>query len=185
MGRERRDMPVKRASGKHPSQRALATRQRVENRACVAVYDRVSSHNRTLRMQNRALREYATRRGWGHCDAGERSGLWRFTAADAGKVMEAARRRESTWYPCPRPQDPLRPLRQRRPHFLLRRPPFPPVRLLHRRRRQGLRPGSRHYCPHYPRAAPRPSPRYNPKPPIQQISLSPGILNPPRSLPMN
>src|SRR6516165_9080614 len=66
MGRECRDMPVKRASAKRKSRRVFGHPGKSSKAVLRAgLYARVStSDQQTLPMQLRALREYAARRGW-------------------------------------------------------------------------------------------------------------------------
>jgi hypothetical protein len=89
-GRERRDMPVKRASVKTKSRRVFGHPGKLPKAALRAgLYARVSTNDQqTLPMQLRALREYAARRGWmmwiagplkggfGGEDPGTWMGLW-------------------------------------------------------------------------------------------------------------
>jgi len=66
MGREHRDMPVKRASTNNKSRRVFGHPDKRSKTALRAgLYARVSTNDQqTLPMQLRALREYAARRGW-------------------------------------------------------------------------------------------------------------------------
>ena len=63
------------------------------------LYARVSTNDQqTLAMQSRAMREYAARRGWTivmQVREVNSGAVWRQARE---KLLEAARRRESTWY---------------------------------------------------------------------------------------
>src|SRR4029453_14338118 len=61
----------------------------------VGLYARVSTHDQqTLPMQNRAMREYATRRGWGFVLQVEEVGSGASQRERREQLLEAARRRE-------------------------------------------------------------------------------------------
>jgi putative DNA-invertase from lambdoid prophage Rac len=89
-------MPVKRASEKHKSRRVFGhpgKRTRTALRA--GLYARVSTHDQqTLPMQNRALREYAARRGWTTTMQVKEVGSGAAQRQMREKLMEAARRRD-------------------------------------------------------------------------------------------
>jgi predicted site-specific integrase-resolvase len=89
-------MPEKRASGKHESRRVFGHPGKLPKTALrAALYARVSSHDQqTLPMQNRALREYAARRGWTTTMQVKEVGSGVSERKMRDKLMEAARRRE-------------------------------------------------------------------------------------------
>ena len=89
-------MPVKRASGKQESRRVFGhPGKRSKTGLRVALYARVSSHDQqTLPMQNRALREYAARRGWAITMQVKEVGSGASQRQMREKLMEAARRRD-------------------------------------------------------------------------------------------
>ena len=93
---EHPDMPVKRASKKPKSQRVFGhPAKRVENVLRVGLYARVSTHDQqTLSMQNRAMREYAVRRGWTIVTQVKEVGSGASRRQAREKLIEAARRRE-------------------------------------------------------------------------------------------
>jgi DNA invertase Pin-like site-specific DNA recombinase len=96
MRRERYEMPVNRGSAESQSRRVFGhpgKRTRTAFRA--ALYARVSSHDQqTLPMQNRALREYAARRGWTTTMQVKEVGSGAAQRQMREKLMEAARRRD-------------------------------------------------------------------------------------------
>jgi DNA invertase Pin-like site-specific DNA recombinase len=89
-------MPIKWASGKHESRRVFGHPGKLpKTRLRAALYARVSSHDQqTLPMQNRALREYAARRGWATTMQVKEIGSGAAQRQMREKLMEAARRRE-------------------------------------------------------------------------------------------
>ena len=89
-------MPVKRASGKQASRRVFGhPGKTVKSALRAGLYARVSSHDQqTLPMQNRALREYAARRGWTTTMQVKEVGSGATQRQMREKLMEAARRRE-------------------------------------------------------------------------------------------
>ena len=89
-------MPVKRASGKHESRRVFGhPGKQPKTGLRAALYARVSSHDQqTLPMQNRALREYAAKRGWHITMQVKEVGSGSAQRHMREKLMEAARRRE-------------------------------------------------------------------------------------------
>jgi putative DNA-invertase from lambdoid prophage Rac len=89
-------MPIKRASGKHKSPRVFGhPGKRSKTGLRAALYARVSSHDQqTLPMQNRALREYAARRGWTTTMQVKEVGSGAAQRQMREKLMEAARRRD-------------------------------------------------------------------------------------------
>jgi putative DNA-invertase from lambdoid prophage Rac len=93
---EQREMPVKRGSEQSKSRDVFghpAKSAKAELRA--ALYARVStSDQQTLSMQNRALRDYAARRGWTVALQVREVGSGASQRELRDKLMEAARRRE-------------------------------------------------------------------------------------------
>jgi len=89
-------MPGKRASQKTESRRVFGQgsgRRKAAFRA--GLYARVSTHDQqTLPMQNRALREYAARRGWTVVMQVKEVGSGAAQREAREKLLEAARRRE-------------------------------------------------------------------------------------------
>jgi putative DNA-invertase from lambdoid prophage Rac len=89
-------MPAKRASLLTESRRVFgqgAGRRKTPFRA--GLYARVSTHDQqTLPMQNRALREYAARRGWTVVTQVKEVGSGAAQREAREKLLEAARRRE-------------------------------------------------------------------------------------------
>src|SRR5579863_2098227 len=93
---EHRDMPVKRASVKPKSRRVFGHPARTRKTALrAALYARVSTNDQqTLPMQNRAMREYAARRGWTVAMQVKEVGSGASQRQMREKLIEAARRRE-------------------------------------------------------------------------------------------
>ena len=89
-------MPVKRASGKHEPRRVFGHPDKaMKNTLRAGLYARVSTNDQqTLRMQNRALREYAARRGWTTTMQVKEVGSGAAQRQMREKLMEAARRRD-------------------------------------------------------------------------------------------
>jgi DNA invertase Pin-like site-specific DNA recombinase len=88
-------MPVKRALQKAKSDNVFGQSRRLAKMLRAGVYARVSTNDQqTLAMQNRALREYAARRGWAVAMQVRdvNSGAAKRVARE--KLLEAARRRE-------------------------------------------------------------------------------------------
>src|SRR6516164_3699277 len=88
-------MPVKRGSAQAKSAHLFGHARRPARMFRVGLYARVSTHDQqTLAMQNRAMREYAARRGWTIALQVREvnSGAARREARE--KLIEAARRRE-------------------------------------------------------------------------------------------
>jgi DNA invertase Pin-like site-specific DNA recombinase len=88
-------MPIKRASAKAKSGHVFGQARRPTKMLRAALYARVSTNDqRTLAMQNRAMREYAVRRGWTIALQVREvnSGAARREARE--RMLEAARRRE-------------------------------------------------------------------------------------------
>src|SRR6516165_4388728 len=96
MGRECRDMPVKRASAKRKSRRVFGHPGKSSKAVLRAgLYARVSTNDQqTLPMQLRALREYAARRGWSVFSQVKEVGSGASQRQMREKLIEAARRRE-------------------------------------------------------------------------------------------
>src|SRR5579859_4419667 len=89
-------MPVKRASGKRQSRKVFGHPGRRTGTVLRAgFYARVSTHDQqTLPMQNRAMREYAARRGWTVAMQVKEVGSGASQRQMREKLIEAARRRE-------------------------------------------------------------------------------------------
>ncbi|HEV2474012.1 MAG TPA: recombinase family protein [Chthonomonadales bacterium] len=89
-------MPVKRDSEKRQSQRVFGhSGKRSTTGLRAGLYARVSTHDQqTLSMQNRALREYAARRGWTIVMQAKEVGSGATQRQMREKLIEAARRRE-------------------------------------------------------------------------------------------
>jgi DNA invertase Pin-like site-specific DNA recombinase len=88
-------MPIKRASAKAKSGHVFGQARRPTKMLRAGLYARVSTNDqRTLTMQNRAMREYAVRRGWTIALQVREvnSGAARREARE--RMLEAARRRE-------------------------------------------------------------------------------------------
>jgi DNA invertase Pin-like site-specific DNA recombinase len=96
MRQERYEMPVNRGSAESQSRRVFGHPGKLpKTRLRAALYARVSSHDQqTLPMQNRALREYAARRGWATTMQVKEIGSGAALRQMREKLMEAARRRE-------------------------------------------------------------------------------------------
>ena len=89
-------MPVKRASVKSKSRTVFGhPGKRSKTGLRAALYARVSNHDQqTLPMQNRALRDYATRRGWVVAMQVKEVGSGASQRQLRDRLMEAARRRD-------------------------------------------------------------------------------------------
>ncbi|MGZ4824816.1 MAG: recombinase family protein [Terriglobales bacterium] len=89
-------MPLKRPSAKHKSRRVFGhPGKQPKSRLRAALYARVSSNDQqTLPMQNRALRDYAGRRGWAITMQVKEVGSGASHRQMREKLMEAARRRD-------------------------------------------------------------------------------------------
>jgi DNA invertase Pin-like site-specific DNA recombinase len=88
-------MPVKRASQKEKSDRVFGQRRKSPKMFRAGLYARVSTNDQqTLPMQNRALREYAARRGWAIALQVREVGSGAVERQAREQLMEAARRRE-------------------------------------------------------------------------------------------
>src|SRR5271166_4692357 len=88
-------MPVKRPSRKAESGDVFGQRRNKKEMLRAGLYARVStSDQQTLAMQNRALREYAARRGWTVVMQVKEVGSGAAQREAREKLLEAARRRE-------------------------------------------------------------------------------------------
>ena len=88
-------MPAKRTSGKPKSDRVFGQRRKETKMFRVGLYARVSTlDQQTLPMQNRAMREYAARRGWTIVMQVREIGSGAAQREAREKLLEAARRRE-------------------------------------------------------------------------------------------
>ena len=89
-------MPLKRASGRQQSRRVFGHPGKPPKTALRAgLYARVSTHDQqTLPMQNRALRDYAVRRGWAIAMQVKEVGSGATQRQMREKLIDAARRRE-------------------------------------------------------------------------------------------
>src|ERR1035437_3264760 len=88
-------MPVKQSSGIKKSGRVFGQGQKAAKTIRVGLYARVSTlDQQTLPMQNRAMREYAVRRGWTIAMQVKEVGSGASQQQMREKLLEAARRRE-------------------------------------------------------------------------------------------
>ena len=88
-------MPVKQSSGIKKSGRVFVQGQKAAKTIRVGLYARVSTlDQQTLPMQNRAMREYAVRRGWTIAMQVKEVGSGASQQQMREKLLEAARRRE-------------------------------------------------------------------------------------------
>ena len=86
-------MPAKRASRKTKSRRVFGHAPKTQIRA--GLYARVSTHDQqTLKLQNRAMRDYAARRGWAIAIEVKEVGSGSSVRELRQKLLEAARRRD-------------------------------------------------------------------------------------------
>jgi len=93
--RERREVRVKQGSGSRKSGKVFGQGQKNAKMVRAALYARVSTQDQqTLPMQNRAMREYAARRGWAIAMQVKEVGSGALRRQRREKVIEAARRRE-------------------------------------------------------------------------------------------
>src|SRR2546428_202995 len=89
------EMPVKRASRTTGSQGVFGQRRRPAKMLRAGLYARLSTNDQqTLPMQMRALRDYATRRGWTIALQVREVGSGAVQRQAREQLMEAARRRE-------------------------------------------------------------------------------------------
>src|ERR1700751_4822922 len=90
-----RKMPVKQGSGSRKSGKVFGQGQKNAKMVRAGLYARVSTQDQqTLPMQNRAMREYATRRGWTITQQVKEVGSGALQRQQREKLLEAARRRE-------------------------------------------------------------------------------------------
>ena len=95
MPRELREVPVKQGSVIKKSGRVFGQGQKSAKTIRVGLYARVSTlDQQTLPMQNRAMREYAARRGWAIALQVKEVGSGATQRQLREKLLEAARRRE-------------------------------------------------------------------------------------------
>src|SRR5271168_2515095 len=88
-------MPVKQGSGIKKSGRVFGQGQKNAKMVRAGLYARVSTQDQqTLPMQNRAMREYATRRGWTIAMQVKEVGSGAAQRQRREELLEAARRRE-------------------------------------------------------------------------------------------
>src|ERR1035438_5842858 len=88
-------MPVKQGSGIRKSGRVFGQGQKTAKMVRAGLYARVSTQDQqTLPMQNRAMREYAVRRGWTVAMQVKEVGSGALQRQQREKLLEAARRRE-------------------------------------------------------------------------------------------
>ena len=88
-------MSVKQGSGSTKSAKVFGQGQKNAKMVLSALYARVSTQDQqTLPMQNRAMREYAARRGWAIAMQVKEVGSGALQRQRREKVIEAARRRE-------------------------------------------------------------------------------------------
>lgn len=95
MRREYQKMPVNRGPAKSRSRKVFGQGRTPTPTIRAGLYARVSTHDQqTLPMQNRAMREYAARRGWAIARQVKEVGSGSSQRQLREKLMEAARRRE-------------------------------------------------------------------------------------------
>src|SRR5579863_3931641 len=88
-------MPRKRASRRHKSDHVFGQARRLAKMLRAGLYARVSTNEQqTLAMQNRAMREYAARRGWTVAMQVREVGSGAAKREAREKLLEAARRRD-------------------------------------------------------------------------------------------
>ncbi len=88
-------MPVKRASGRRESAKGFRPPQKTIEMVRAGLYARVSTQDQqTLPMQNRAMRKYASRRGWTIAMQVKEVGSGATQRQLREKLLESARRRE-------------------------------------------------------------------------------------------
>src|ERR1022692_501882 len=88
-------MPVKQGSGIRKCGRVFGQGQKTAKMVRAGLYARVSTQDQqTLPMQNRAMREYAVRRGWTVAMQVKEVGSGALQRQQREKLLEAARRRE-------------------------------------------------------------------------------------------
>src|SRR5580692_12210058 len=95
MPRELREVPVKQGPGIRKSRKVFGQGQKTAKMVCAGLYARVSTQDQqTLPMQNRAMREYAARRGWTIAMQVKEVGSGAAQRQRREEMLEAARRRE-------------------------------------------------------------------------------------------
>lgn len=88
-------MAAKRASGKVDSRRGFGHQRKPKELLRAGLYARVSTHDQqTLSLQNRALREYAAKRGWTIALQVKEVGSGASQRQLRETLLDAARRRE-------------------------------------------------------------------------------------------
>jgi DNA invertase Pin-like site-specific DNA recombinase len=88
-------MPIKRASQKAKSDTVFGQARKLAKMFRAGIYARVSTNDQqTLAMQNRAMREYATRRGWTIALQVKEVGSGTSQRELRERVLDAARRRD-------------------------------------------------------------------------------------------
>ena len=91
MRREHHEMPVKKASAGSKSRKVFGQGRTPTPTIRAGLYARVSTHDQqTLPMQNRAMREYAARRGWAIARQVKEVGSGSSQRQLREKLMEAA-----------------------------------------------------------------------------------------------
>ena len=95
MRREHREVPIKQGSGLKKSGKVFGQGQKTANPVRAGLYARVSTQDQqTLPMQNKAMREYASRRDWTIAMQIKEVGSGASQRELREKLIEAARRRE-------------------------------------------------------------------------------------------
>src|ERR1700752_3448883 len=88
-------MPLKQGSGSRKSGKVFGQGQKNAKMVRAALYARVSTNDQqTLPMQNRAMREYAVRRGWTIAKWVKEVGSGALQRKQREELLEAARRKE-------------------------------------------------------------------------------------------
>jgi len=88
-------VPVKQVSGSKKTERVFGQGQKIPKMVRAGLYARVSTQDQqTLPMQNRAMRDYAARRGWTIAMQVKEVGSGASLCQMREKILEAARRRE-------------------------------------------------------------------------------------------
>ena len=91
---ERLEMPIKEGSGLKKSGKVFGQGQKTAKIVRAGLYARVSTQDQqTLPMQNRAMRDYAARRGWTIAMQMKEVGSGATQRQLREKLLEAARRR--------------------------------------------------------------------------------------------
>jgi len=92
---EHREVPIKQGSGIRKSGKVFGQRQKASKMTRAGLYARVSTQDQqTLPMQNRAMRDYAARRGWTIAMQVKEVGSGATQRQLREKLLDAARRRE-------------------------------------------------------------------------------------------